>query len=58
MPPQYAQEIIEKTQITIDKEQKTIKSIIQKGSARDKSWADKILSEKGCEVFKENYNNK
>lgn len=50
--PQYAQEISEKTQLKLDKEQKTIEGIIQKGSARDKSWADKVLAERGCEIMR------
>ncbi len=55
VPSQYAQEISEKTRIKADKEQKTIEDIIQKGSARDKSWVDKVLTERGCEIVKEKY---
>ena len=49
--PKYAEEIIEKTEIKLNKEQEVIESIIKNKSSRDKSWADKILADRGCEII-------
>ncbi len=55
VPSRYAEEIIEKTEAKLSQEQKAIEGIIREKSARDKSWADKVLAEGGCEIIEGKY---